>query len=184
MFIDIVHNDIIHSGSIPKTQSGHLNPKGILLMTLCKTSALRAQTGGTRLLARREQLNFNPQKPICGVLSIAIIANCTFEKATEVVKKHMLPHQKRHGGKTYHEQRKNALKELGVNFTELRPYGTAQRWISENRPGYFMITTTSHVITVLDGYVCDQTQVCHYSEMLGGRCRVKHVLRVEGRCPQ
>ncbi len=104
------------------------------------------------------------KKPICGVLSIAMIARVPFAKATETVKANLMPHQKRHGGKTYHEQRMNSLRALGVPFREVPVRKqTLQRWVNENqRTGkLYMIQTSKHVVTVQDDLVADQYEITH-----------------------
>ncbi len=111
--------------------------------------------------------DWNPEysrKPICGVLSTAMIAKVTFDRATQAMKSNLLPHQKRHGGKTYHEQRLNALRELGVPFREVPVRRqTLQRWIAENQrtDRLYMITTSKHVVTVQNDLVADQYEITH-----------------------
>lgn len=128
----------------------------------------------------REELS---RKPICGVLSTAMIAGVTFDHATDAIKKNLMPHQKRHGGKTYHEQRCNALKMLGVAFSERAVYDriTLQKWIANYaRFGKtYMITTSSHVVTVKNGLVADQVEIADISEHNSRRCIVRHVLEIK-----
>lgn len=122
------------------------------------------------------------KKPICGVLSIAVIAGCTFADATNAVKKNLMPHQKRHGGKTYHEQRLGALRHLGVNFIEHK--NVAKRnlssWVALNAmPGVtYMVTTSIHVVTVRDGFVIDQYEHAYIGVHSARRCFVRKVVEI------
>lgn len=102
------------------------------------------------------------RKPICGVLSVAMIAGVPFNKATEVIKKNLMPWQKRHGGRTYHEQRLKSLKTLGVPFREVpTPKMNLGRFVREHaKPNKtYMVETGSHVVTVRNALVADQTEI-------------------------
>ena len=121
------------------------------------------------------------KKPICGVLSVAIIANVTFEQATQAIKNNLMPHQKRHGGRTYHPQRRDALRELGVSFIEhYFSKMTLQRWVADHaRPDTtYMVQTSSHVVTVRNGLVADQVEIKNISEHNSRRCFVRTVLQI------
>lgn len=105
------------------------------------------------------------RKPICGVLAVAVVANITFAEATDLVKKHMLPHQKRHGGKTYAEQRYGALNDCGVKYMPLNvKRQTLLRFLRENPEGTYMIEVTGHVVVYKDGLVIDQSQIANVEE--------------------
>lgn len=122
------------------------------------------------------------RKPICGVLSVAMIAGTTFANATKAIKDNMLPHQKRHGGKTYVEQRCGALRQLGIGYREIKVEGRQTlRNVIRNycRPGRtYMITTSQHVITYRDGEVADQAIIDHYEQHPARRCFVRHMIEV------
>jgi hypothetical protein len=105
-------------------------------------------------------------KPICGVLAVAICAGTTFERATAVIKDNMMPHQKRHGGKTFDEQIDNSLRDLGKRFYKIASWDQKERGRPTLRRAIeeycvngrtYMITTSRHVVTVRDGVVVDQT---------------------------
>jgi hypothetical protein len=122
------------------------------------------------------------KKPICGVLSVAMIANVTFARATQACKNNMLSFQKRHGGKTYHEQRINALKELGVECREIPvtqklTLGATIELICRPSRTY-MITTSSHVVTVAQDEVADQDTICWHREHPARRCFVRHIVEI------
>jgi hypothetical protein len=123
------------------------------------------------------------RKPICGVLSIAIIAGVSFAKATETVKKNLMPYQKRHGGKTSHEQRLKCLDVLGVKYREV-VLGVRRRNLRTSialycKPGKtYMINTTSHVVTVKNNIVCDQVEVTNIDKHGSRRCFVRNITEV------
>lgn len=122
------------------------------------------------------------KKPICGVLAVAMIANVTFARATEAIKNNMLPHQKRHGGKTYFEQRVNALKELGVPCEELTLIGkpTLKNAIASycDPNETYMIDTSGHCVTVRNGIVWDQYECSPIHQHRSKRCFVRNIAKV------
>lgn len=121
------------------------------------------------------------RKPICGVLSVAMIAEVTFARATEAIKNNLMPFQKRHGGKTYAEQRKNALLELGFKSRELPVTKmTLEKWVGKcsELGKIYMVTTSSHVVTVIDGMVADQVEIKDFMQHGSRRCYIRHVLEI------
>ena len=129
--------------------------------------------------------DFTPElrnKPICGVLSVAMLANVTFARATQAIKNNLMPWQKRHGGKTYHEQRLNALRELGVNFVQhpTPAKQTLERWVltSADPSKVYAVQTTKHVVTVKDGIVVDQYEINPIEKFGAKRCFVREVVEV------
>lgn len=122
------------------------------------------------------------RKPICGVLAVAVIASVTFHKATLAIKANMLPHQKRHGGKTYHEQRLGALKQLGIEFKDVmvRDF-TLNRYFQSgmlNSRDMYMINVTGHVIVYHDGYILDQRGKMPFEDYPNKRQMIKNVTRI------
>jgi uncharacterized protein YbcV (DUF1398 family) len=122
------------------------------------------------------------KKPICGVLSVAMVADVSFKQATHAIAKNLMPHQKRHGGKTYHEQRCNALKDLGVHYKEIPVNArmTLARAIGYYcQPGKtYMITTSSHVVTVKDSRVADQVEIASIKLHASRRCIARNILEI------
>lgn len=122
------------------------------------------------------------RKPICGVLSVAMIAGVTFARATQAIKNNMMPWQKRHGGKTYHEQRMSALFELDLHPCELSFEGkpVLRKAIEENcLPNRtYMITTSKHVVTVRNNIVADQDEISHIDFHPARRCFVRHIVEI------
>jgi hypothetical protein len=144
---------------------------------------------GYNEISKRDKMqyptDFTPElkrKPICGVLSVAMTAGVTFKRATEVIKKNLMPFQKRHGGKTYIPQRCNALKELGVAFKEIplpRRMTLATYVRNYCKPfTTYMITTSRHVVTVKNRIICDQIEIAHIDMHNARRCFVCHVLEI------
>lgn len=58
--------------------------------------------------------SYHSQKPICGVLAVAIAAGVTYDVAHEGCKRHLPKDRQRFGGKTYDFQRISAMNDLGV----------------------------------------------------------------------
>lgn len=122
------------------------------------------------------------KKGICGVLSLAIIANVSFAQATQAAKNNMMSFQKRHGGATYPDQLRGALKELGVRFgqysiEERRNLQTTVRTRLKKDTTY-MILTSRHVVTVRNGVVADQAEILPIAEHCARRCFVTHILEI------
>ena len=121
------------------------------------------------------------KKPICGVLSVAMIAGVTFAQATQAIKNNMMPFQKRHGGKTYHEQRLGALEELGIQFRDMNvPRVTLahciHKYCDANRT--YMINTSSHVVTVRNKVVADQVEIANIEEHATKRYFVRNLTEI------
>lgn len=123
------------------------------------------------------------KKPICGVLATAVVTRRTFAEATAAIKANMLPHQKRHGGRTYDEQICNAVVSLGVGIREVPVRRqTLQRWVAEcsQADRTYIVWTAGHVMTVYNDMVMDQYMHEHYTEHQSRRCFVKRVFEVTG----
>jgi hypothetical protein len=95
----------------------------------------------------------------------------------------MMSFQKRHGGKTYHEQRIGALNELGVYTrdipVEAKRYNLTaviERLCNPNKT--YMINTSSHVVTVRNGLVADQYEIANYNEHKSRRCFVRNITEI------
>src|SRR5574337_1519079 len=103
--------------------------------------------------------------PNCGVTCVAIASNVSFEKAWFTLIKMRFPAGSRRPsrlwkGATSHTNRVAALKELGVNFTELKfnKKFTLKTFIEKHasRGKLYMVNTTGHVQMVKDGLIVDQ----------------------------
>ncbi len=123
------------------------------------------------------------KKPICGVLSTATIAGVSFAYANNLYKKNLMRGRKRHGGRTSHEQRCVVLTLLGVRYKEIPVTSRKNlRYTVENlcKPGVtYMITTSSHVVTVRDGIVQDQDEQSSFVGHGARLCFVRHILQIE-----
>ncbi len=99
-------------------------------------------------------------KPICGVLAVAVCAKVSYQVANEACRRTMLSHQTRHGGRTYHDQRIAALRTLGAKFIELPLLTniTLKNFVLKQakRDVVYMVGVTGHVVTVLNNAVMDQ----------------------------
>lgn len=119
------------------------------------------------------------EMPCCGVLATAVFAGAPFNevwKAFELLQKR--PNKWK--GSTYDWQRRKVLKDLGVNFKEYNKdgdgvtVGTFAGWMA--KPGVmYCLGLSSHVVTLCDGIVTDQTASCHYSEHRNRRWTIKTI---------
>lgn len=123
------------------------------------------------------------KKPICGVLATALAANVTFDKATDAIKRSLMPWQKRHGGRTYPEQVAEAMNKLGVKYVQLPsvPKMTLTNWHKTYAmPNvHYMVWTSGHVVTVENAYAMDQYEISHIEDFKSRRCFVREVFVIE-----
>lgn len=120
-----------------------------------------------------------PSVPCCGVLAVANFAGVPFGTAWAAI----LPHVKRPNawkGSTFNWQRRNALKALGVEWTEqdLRDkrmsFATFAAWYA--KPGVmYKIHCKGHVVTLFDGIMSDQCDVLPAAEHRSRRNKVTTV---------
>lgn len=107
--------------------------------------------------------SYHSQKPICGVLAVALAAGVTYDVAHEACKqamKDLYPTRQRFGGKTYSNQRELAMKRLGVKF-EKTVYASHKPKlidvVQDFEPGViYQVVTPKHISTVRDGILIDQ----------------------------
>ena len=126
---------------------------------------------------------YHSQKPICGVLAVAIAAGVTYDVAHAACKRNMAAHRQRFGGKTGDGQRVKAMAELGVKTEYVELKGSLKDVIEQLEPGIiYHIIYARHVISVKDGNIIDQSFNGHYLTFskVGSR-RVKKVLKIIGR---
>lgn len=115
----------------------------------------------------------------CGVLSIAMCANVSFEKAWAACRM-----RKGSKGGTTHYQRVQALKALGVRFEEPALYArkavTLRTFVRDwTVPGVtYSITLAGHVVTVQDGIVMDQQSVKPAADHWCRNKRVKRAIKI------
>lgn len=123
------------------------------------------------------------KKPICGVLSVATCAGITFDEATKAIKANLQPWQKRHGGKTYHEQRVAALRSLGkeVIVTDVVGRVTLGRVLREfdfKLDTYYMIMLSTHIVTLHNGWIQDQYELSPQDLNSNLRRQVKTIVEI------
>lgn len=128
-------------------------------------------------------------RPICGVLSVALCAEVDFEIAFATCKRNAPEHVKRFRGGTYLDQRHAALRELGCKFNSVAAHYfglSLERFVREAAtPGLtYMVDLPRHVVTVKDGIVTDQGKSCPVAEHKSRRKRVEHVTRILSATPQ
>lgn len=123
------------------------------------------------------------KKPICGVLATAAAAGCSFEMATDAIKRSLMPWQKRHGGRTYPEQVMEAMNKLGVKYTQLPQPSkmTLAKWHALNAmPNvHYMVWTSRHVVTIENAYAMDQYEISHIDSFAARRCFVREIFIIE-----
>lgn len=132
--------------------------------------------------------SYHSQKPICGVLSVAIAAGVTYDVAcstlTEALKK-VHPTRQRFGGKTSTPQRNLALKMLGVHFEETVIVTKKPKLIDvvkDFEPGViYLVCTPKHVQAIKDGYLIDQGRLLRVELCPQANKRVDHICKITGR---
>lgn len=133
--------------------------------------------------------NYHADKPICGVLAVAIAAGVTYDVAHATCKQAMhdvYPSRQRFGGKTYEAQIDLALKRLGVQFDKTI-YNTKGpkliNLVKELEPGVmYHIITPKHISTLKDGYIIDQSKLT-LVELAGkiANQKVKYIRKIIGK---
>jgi hypothetical protein len=140
------------------------------------------------------------REPHCGVLSVAIAAGVTFERAWNVLKP-MQAKPSAWRGRTYRYDRIAALKALGVSFTEnlcipaplmrglhpdyLRGQGYVPRctiatFARKAKPGVtYSLSVAGHVVTLRDGMVADQNGIAPAAQHWCARKIIKHIVTIQ-----
>jgi len=132
--------------------------------------------------------SYHSQKPICGVLAVAIAAGVTYDVASEACKqamKDIYPNRQRFGGKTTTPQRELAMKRLGVKFERTNFETKKPKFIDVVRdfePGVmYHVVTPKHIQTVLDGFVIDQGKRERVEAWHSANKRVREVTKIVGK---
>lgn len=137
----------------------------------------------------REKVHAN--KPICGPMAVATVAEVPIEMALEACKRNMLPSQKRFGGGTYPETLSAALTELGATFAYSPPSVckgfnmTLNRFVDEASSWgvTYIVMVTGHYVSVRDRYVIDQSQCCDIRDHRSRRRKVLGVWAIKSNSP-
>ncbi len=124
--------------------------------------------------------SYHSQKPICGVLAVAIAAGVTYDVAHEACKRHLAKGRQRFGGKTGDNQREQAMRDLGCTIESVNLRGNLRSVIEQLEPGQtYNIVYARHVVTVRDGFVIDQQHKLHFLAWPKvARSRVKSVIKI------
>lgn len=132
--------------------------------------------------------SYHSQKPICGVLAVALAAGVTYDVANEACKqamKDLYPTRQRFGGKTSTAQRELAMKRLGVKFERTNYASKAPKLIdviADLEPGViYHIVTPKHVQTVRDGILIDQGRALPVALCPQAKKRVREVTKILGK---
>lgn len=144
------------------------------------------------------------RKPHCGVLSTAICAGVTFETAWDTIGAIRKPSRKPWDGRTFNCDRQEALRRLGVTFTQrvyfpakhlrglCREYcdrqGFAERCSlltfarRHAKPGVtYMIQIARHVVTLRDGIAVDQGSAVPVGEHWCAKRMLQTTLEITGK---
>ena len=130
-------------------------------------------------------VGFDPEthrnKPICGVLTIAIAAGVSYDKAHELCRQNMPSHRARFRGATYDTQRDAALKQAGIKFTVLKPNISVMKfcdWFAKDGKTY-LLQVRGHVMTLKNGFLIDQHICKPWQQYHHPRIKVKRVVRID-----
>jgi hypothetical protein len=132
--------------------------------------------------------SYHSQKPICGVLAVAIAAGVTYDVAcqtlTDAMKK-VHPDRQRFGGKTSIPQRNLALKMLGVKFEETCIVSKKPKLIDaikDFEPGaIYLVVTPKHVQAIRDGYLIDQGRLQRVELCPQAKKHVSNIIKIIGK---
>ena len=132
--------------------------------------------------------SYHSQKPICGVLAVALAAGVTYDVALAACRDAMKvvhPSRQRFGGKTSAPQRELAMKRLGVKFERVDYVAKRPKLIDvikDFEPGVlYHVCTPGHVQTVKDGILVDQGRMLPVALCPQAKKRVSEVTKIIGR---
>jgi hypothetical protein len=133
--------------------------------------------------------SYHSQKPICGVLAVALAAGVTYDVASEACKqamKDLYPSRQRFGGKTSTPLRELPMKRLGVKFDRTNITSKRPKLIDAVKDfepdALYLVVVPKHVMTVRNGYVIDQSKLT-LVELCGKRAnqRVSEITKITGK---
>jgi len=132
--------------------------------------------------------SYHSQKPICGVLAVAIAAGVTYDVACQTLTDSMKvvhPNRQRFGGKTTDAWRSHALRALGVKFEETIIVNKKPRLIDaikDFEPGViYLVVTPNHVQAIRDGYLIDQGRLQRVELCPQAKKRVSSICKIIGK---
>lgn len=135
---------------------------------------------------------YHSQKPICGVLAVALAAGVTYDVAAKRCKEAMhdiYPTRQRFGGKTSTPQRELAMKRLGVKFERTDIVSKRPKLIDvvktfEPDTMYHVVYKYSgggHILTVRNGYIIDQARLTLIELSPCAKKRICEVTKIIGK---
>jgi hypothetical protein len=136
--------------------------------------------------------NYHSQKPICGVLAVALAADVPLDIANATMRdsmKKVSPERQRFCGPSTKGEQNHALKALGVQFEEVDVKSLGARTMklkdvaAKLEPGVmYHLTTPKHISTVRDGQLIDQGRKNQPIDQVSFRDkRVSHIRKIIGR---
>jgi len=124
-------------------------------------------------------------KPICGVLAVAIAAGVSYQVSLAALKRNMPSHRKRFTGGTYDQQQLAALSQLGVQYQVTLVDGWRFGEMVEagkfEADTTYLITIRGHIFTYRNGIVCDQSKNMLWSETLTKKKKVLRIVKIIGK---
>lgn len=132
--------------------------------------------------------SYHSQKPICGVLAVALAAEVSYDVATASCKQAMhdlYPSRQRFGGKTYENQIDLALERLAVKFEKTAFITHKPRLIDLVKTfepdTLYHVITPKHISCVRNGQLVDQAglgpiDICPFAHK-----RVRYIRKIIGK---
>lgn len=134
--------------------------------------------------------SYHGQKPICGVMAVAMAASVSYDIAHATCKRAMHevnPKRQRFGGITIEPQIDLALKHLAVKFDKtIYEPGHQPRFIdlieTLEPDTFYHVIVPKHIMTVINGKVIDQNRFHKpVSETIYARKRVRYIRKINGK---
>lgn len=125
-------------------------------------------------------------RPICGVLAVALVAGVSLDVAFAACRRNMPAHRSRMRGSTYDRQRDVSLSQLGVRFTVLPTNNLsviefAALREDANDPFNYILEVRGHVLTLANNRLIDQCRNIHWTGYSHPRIKLKRIIRIDGK---
>lgn len=132
--------------------------------------------------------SYHSQKPICGVLAVAVAAGVTYDVAHDAIKRAMhklTPHRQRFGGWTQPNWQNDALSQLGVKFEETIIASKKPKLINaiaDFEPDVtYIVGTPKHVQVIRNGVLIDQGKLAPVATCSQAKKHVNRIVKIIGR---
>lgn len=132
--------------------------------------------------------SYHSQKPICGVLAVALAAGVTYDVAAAALKQAMHdcdPKRQRFGGWTKPSWQNIALARLGVKFEETVIKSRKPKLIDaikDFEPGViYLVCTPKHIQTIKDGILIDQGKLAPVATCSQAKRHVNRIVKIIGK---